>query len=133
VRALIVRDPGQGRLRKWHLVTTDTWCFPQFALVVSDIRFLGLLVSVARWSDLGGTTGSIQESAFESAREGALVVRLLPARTDMRWWREYVMRGEIRLLRGRITFVGASAAAPFPSAIVIFRPPEFRLTMAALG
>jgi hypothetical protein len=33
------------------------------------------------------------------------------------------MKGEIRLLRGRLTFEGGKYPAPFPSAIVIFRPP----------
>lgn len=75
----------------------------------------------------GRAIGHWVRKAFESAKEGAVVVCLLPARTDTRWWHEYVMRGEIRLLCGRITFAGAQSPAPFPSAIVVFRPPEFRL------
>ena len=62
--------------------------------------------------------------AFESARAGATVVCLIPARTDTVWWHRYVMRGEIRFLRGRLKFVGAANSAPFPSAIVIFRSPR---------
>ena len=75
----------------------------------------------------GRMIGQWVKKAYESARQGALVVSLLPARTDTRWWHDYVMRGEIRLLRGRLTFEGGKYPAPFPSAIVVFRPPEFRL------
>lgn len=80
----------------------------------------------------GRAIGYWVRKAYESAREGALVVCLLPARTDTRWWHEYVMRGEIRLLCGRITFEGAQFPAPFPSAIVVFRPPQYRLNAASL-
>jgi phage N-6-adenine-methyltransferase len=65
--------------------------------------------------------------AYESAQCGATVVCLVPARTDTRWWHRYAMKGEIRLLHGRIRFVGGRHSAPFPSAIVVFRPPAFRL------
>ncbi len=75
----------------------------------------------------GRLIGHWVKKAYVSARQGALVVCLLPARTDTRWWHDYVMRGEIRLLRGRLTFEGGKYPAPFPSAIVVFRPSEFRL------
>ena len=35
------------------------------------------------------------------------------------------MRGEIRLIRGRLKFGQATTSAPFPSAIVVFRPKRF--------
>lgn len=67
--------------------------------------------------------------AYEESRERATVVGLLPARTDTTWWHAHVMKAqEIRLLKGRLTFVDARSAAPFPSAVVIFtrgrRPPS---------
>src|SRR5688572_2355972 len=65
--------------------------------------------------------------AYDSARKGATVVCLVPARTDTAWWHRYAMRGEVRLLRGRLKFGNATNSAPFPSAIVIFRPPQFIL------
>ena len=64
------------------------------------------------------------KKAFESAREGALVVCLVPARTDTRWWHKYAMWGEIRYLRGRLRFGSSANSAPFPSAVVVFRPPN---------
>jgi phage N-6-adenine-methyltransferase len=65
------------------------------------------------------------KKAFDSANAGATVVCLLPARTDTIWWHTFVMRGEIRFVRGRLRFGDARASAPFPSAIVIFRPSQF--------
>lgn len=63
------------------------------------------------------------EKAHESARCGTIVVCLLPARTDTAWWHSFVMQAsEIRFVRGRLKFVGASSSAPFPSAVVVFRP-----------
>jgi len=61
------------------------------------------------------------KKAYESARSGATVVCLLPARTDASWWHDYVMRGEIHFIRGRLKFGGAKHNAPFPNAIVVFR------------
>ncbi len=60
--------------------------------------------------------------AFDASLGGATVVCLVPARTDTAWWHDYAIRGEVRFLRGRLRFVGAKASAPFPSAIVVFRP-----------
>ena len=60
--------------------------------------------------------------AFESAQAGATVVCLVPARTDTTWWHTHAIHGEIRFLRGRLKFGQAKQGAPFPSAIVIFRP-----------
>src|SRR5262245_31852405 len=67
------------------------------------------------------------KKAWESSREGATVVCLLPARTDTRWWHDYVMKaGEIRFVQGRLRFGDAAAGAPFPSAVVVFRPTDGR-------
>ncbi len=60
--------------------------------------------------------------AYESSLNGATVVCLVPARTDTAWWHEYAMKGEYRLLRGRLKFGGALTNAPFPSAVVVFKP-----------
>lgn len=58
--------------------------------------------------------------AWASAQCGALVVCLVPVRTDTAWWHEFAMRGEVRFIRGRLVFGNATANAPFPSAIVVF-------------
>jgi phage N-6-adenine-methyltransferase len=72
----------------------------------------------------GRQIGKWVRKAYESSLDGATVVCLLPARTDTAWWHDYCARGEIRFLRGRVYFWqnGArSTAAPFPSAVVVFR------------
>ena len=58
--------------------------------------------------------------AYLSAKAGATVVCLVPARTDTMWWHVYAMEGKIQFLRGRLHFWGAKSGAPFPSAIVVF-------------
>lgn len=62
------------------------------------------------------------QKAYESSIGGATVVCLVPARTDTAWWHDYCMKGEIRFVRGRLRFGSAKTSAPFPSAVVIFRP-----------
>lgn len=58
----------------------------------------------------------------KAAEARALVVCLLPARTDTRWWHDYVVGGggQVFFLKGRLRFGDGSAPAPFPSAVVIF-------------
>jgi len=65
------------------------------------------------------------KKAWEESQRGATVVCLIPSRTDTSYWHDYVMKGEIVFLRGRIKFIDSNsqdnpAPAPFPSAIVIF-------------
>lgn len=68
----------------------------------------------------GRQIGKWLRKAYESAQNGATVVCLIPARTDTAWWHDYVMKGNVRFLRGRLKFGGAKNSAPFPSAIVVF-------------
>lgn len=64
------------------------------------------------------------KKAYISAIEGATVVMLLPARTDTRWFHDWIYgKTEIRFIRGRLKFGGAEHGAPFPSMVVVFRPP----------
>ena len=60
------------------------------------------------------------EKAYNEALKGAVVVCLLPSRTDTRWWHNYVMKGKIHFIKGRLKFGNAKNSAPFPSVIVIF-------------
>ncbi len=66
--------------------------------------------------------GKWVKKAFYESRKGALVVCLIPARTNTAWWHDYCMSGEIRFVRGRPKFIGAKHGFPQPLAIVIFRP-----------
>lgn len=66
----------------------------------------------------------LEKAAVEARRSGATVVCLIPARTDTSWWHDYIApyAWEIRFLRGRLRFSDHKWNAPFPSAIVVFRP-----------
>ncbi len=57
------------------------------------------------------------------SRNTVLTVALLPARTCTKWFLEIVIpaASEVRFIRGRVTFVGAQHAAPFPSMLVVWR------------
>lgn len=65
------------------------------------------------------------QKAYESAQRGSIVVCLVPSRTDTAWWHDYCMKGEIRLVRGRLKFGGVADNAPFPSAVIVFRNQPF--------
>jgi hypothetical protein len=70
----------------------------------------------------GRTCGAWMRKAWEASQSTAdLVVCLVPARTDVKWWHEYAVRGEVRFVKGRLRFGNLKAPAPFPSAIVVFR------------
>lgn len=46
---------------------------------------------------------------------------LIPARTDTRYFHEYIYgKAEIRFIKGRLKFGGNKNSAPFPSMVVIF-------------
>lgn len=75
----------------------------------------------------GRGIGDWVRKASESARAGALVVCLLPARTDTAWAHDYIFKSgscasELRFIRGRLKFGGGENSAPFPSMLVIFEP-----------
>ena len=74
----------------------------------------------------GRQIGKWMRKAHESSLGGATVVCLVPARTDSEWWWSYAIPHEIRFVRGRLYFTngqGQRGRAPFPSAIVVMRPP----------
>ena len=63
------------------------------------------------------------QKGYQESLKKKTVVFLLPSRTDTRWWHDYIMEAdEIRFIRGRLKFGDQKGSAPFPSAIVIFRP-----------
>ena len=54
----------------------------------------------------------------------AIIVMLIPARTDTRWFHEFIYhnnKAEIRFIKGRLKFSNSKNSAPFPSMIIIFR------------
>ena len=68
----------------------------------------------------------IGEWVKKAAESGAPVVMLLPARTDTRWFHDYIYgKAEIRFVRGRLKFGDSRNSAPFPSMIAIFNRQKF--------
>lgn len=71
----------------------------------------------------GREVGRWVEKAYNSARGGCTVVLLISARTDTRYFHEYIYhKAEIRFIKGRVKFGGSKNPAPFPSMVCIFRP-----------
>jgi phage N-6-adenine-methyltransferase len=105
-----------GLAADWWIGQSDevAWCNPPYAR---------------------GLQAKFIAKAAEEARKGAngllTVVMLLPARTDTKAFHAHIWDGrqhrprpwvkEVRFLPGRLKFVGATDAAPFPSMIVIFK------------
>ena len=81
----------------------------------------------------GREIGRWVQKAYDSVYHGlnwemsATIVMLLPARTDTKWFQDYVLKAQrlynahIHFIKGRLKFVGAKHPAPFPSVVVVFR------------
>ncbi len=85
----------------------------------------------------GRTIAQWVAKAHQEAQNGATVVCLLPARTDTAYWHEHVMAAdEVRFVKGRLHFDGGHETgghnAPFPSAVVVFRPPRQAPVMVSM-
>lgn len=77
----------------------------------------------------------VRRAAEECFYHGATVVGLLPARTDSKWWAEWVIpfASEIIFLTGRVRFKGAKNSAPFGSVVVVWLPSHVHYTDPTLG
>ena len=69
------------------------------------------------------------KKADEERRKGNTVVMLIAARTDTRFFHEYIYKKdnvEVRFIKGRLKFTDendkAYQPAPFPSMVVVFKP-----------
>ncbi len=73
----------------------------------------------------GREIGKWVEKAYQSRTLAQVIVMLIPARTDTKYFHQYIYGKEnieIRFLKGRLKFGEATNSAPFPSMLVIFRP-----------
>lgn len=73
----------------------------------------------------GREIGKWVQKAYEEAQKGIKIVLLIPARTDTKWFHDYIYnKAEIRFLRGRLKFADEDGNvennAPFPSMLVIY-------------
>lgn len=86
----------------------------------------GLLHPWKSWTWCNPPYSLNKEFVAKAAAEQALgnySVLLLPARTDTRWFHQFIYRREgvgVEFLKGRLKFSGSKNSAPFPSMIVIF-------------
>ena len=66
----------------------------------------------------------VEKAYREGHKDHTLVCMLIPARTDTKYFHDYIKnRAEVRFIPGRLKFGEAKNAAPFPSMLVIFRGP----------
>jgi len=71
----------------------------------------------------GKEIGKWVEKAYNEAQNGSIIVALLPARTDTKWFHNWIYLSygvRIDFLKGRLKFGESKNSAPFPSMIVIF-------------
>lgn len=70
----------------------------------------------------GREIGKWVEKAYNENNNGTFIVMLLPARTDTKWFHDFIYnKYEILFLKGRLKFNDQKKAAPFPSMIVIMQ------------
>jgi len=97
----------------------------------------------------------VEKCCLAARDESATVVLLIPSRTDTAYWHDWVMdkASEIRFVKGRLIFgsdeywqwrwetqiidgkanhlygkFGRRDSAPFPSAVIVYRPGKWRFT-----
>lgn len=71
----------------------------------------------------GKTVAAWVEKCYtESRKKNTCVVLLIPARTDTRYFHDFIYKkaSELRFIKGRLKFGDAKTSAPFPSLVVIF-------------
>ena len=67
----------------------------------------------------------VRKAYIEGSKPNTTVVLLVPARTDTKWFHQYVYnKAEIRFIKGRLKFGESKNSAPFPSMLAIYRGPE---------
>lgn len=111
-----------------HNAKCDRFISPiQDALSMSEWPGKRIWLNPPYGRGLGQWYAKAQDQAH---RYGKLVVMLVPARTDTRYWHDYVWDRvhhrprpgvQVHFIKGRVRFVGADNGAPFPSAVVIFQ------------
>jgi len=80
----------------------------------------------------GREIGKFISKSYHESLKGTTVVCLISSRTDTKWWYDYVMKGKIEYIRGRLKFVNRTLPSwnkegnfkispdPFHSSVVVF-------------
>lgn len=67
----------------------------------------------------------VEKAYKESRKPNTIVVMLIPARTDTKYFHQYIYKkSEIRFIKGRLKFGNSTNGAPFPSMVVIMKNAE---------
>ena len=69
----------------------------------------------------------VERCYIHSKIENGLAVMLIPARTDTKYFHDFIYKKEnveLRFLKGRLKFGKSKNGAPFPSMIVVFKPKD---------
>lgn len=93
------KENKNALLRKWY---GNVWVNPPYGKILKDFV----------------------KKASEQIKYCNVIVMLIPARTDTKYFHEYIyMKNnvEIKFLKGRLKFSNSKNSAPFPSMIVIFK------------
>src|SRR6185369_2862480 len=89
-----------------------------------DIDWAGRVFVNPPYSNVGAWMKKARSETLIKCRP-EIVVCLVPARTDTKWFHEYcygIAQGpEIKFLKGRLKFGDSKNSAPFPSMLVIYR------------
>ena len=85
-------------------------------------KFDGLEIQWKARNFMNPPYGRVIGKWVKKASENPTTVCLLPARTDTKWFHDYIYgKAEIRFIKGRLKFGGSKNSAPFPSMVVIFK------------
>ena len=92
-----------GLIQNWYMGGGAVYCTPHY----------------------GKEIGCWVKKAYEEAQKGTTIVMLIPARTDTKYFHEYIYhKAEIRFVKGRLKFTDENGTpkgtAPFPSMVVIY-------------
>lgn len=97
-----IKDDGLSKDWSGH----NVWCNPPYGR------------NIVKW---------VEKCYREGCKDNTLVVLLIPARTDTKYFHDYILhRAEIRFIPGRLKFGNSNNSAPFPSMLVIFRGAKVR-------
>ena len=113
---------------------TNAFFTAEYTGLVPDWRAIadgGLIYCNPPYSDMDAWAAKIADEGMR----GCEIISLTPARTDTRWFRRMCTADQMCFWRGRIKFVGAKAAAPFPSLVCYWgpRPDRFKEVFGPFG
>jgi len=110
----VAASEHNAKLERYYSVNTNglcrnwgderVWCNPPYGREISD------------WVD------KALSATEDDPYSAEIVVMLVPARTDTKWFQKCISSGVIiAFIAGRLKFKGAASSAPFPSCLLIFK------------